>query len=362
MIKNDIKEKFMLKAIKLAEKGIGAVNPNPLVGAVIVKNGKIIGQGYHVLYGGLHAERNAFLSLKESAEDSDLYVTLEPCNHYGKTPPCTEAIIENKVKRVIIGSSDPNPLVCGKGISRLREAGIDVITGFLKEKCDALNSIFFHFIKEHTPYVLLKYAMTLDGKIATKNGQSKWISGKESREYVQYLRNKYSAIMVGINTVITDDPLLTCRLKGKRSPVRIICDSNLKINLNSQIVKTADKYKTIIACASVNKEKEECLVKKGIQVVCFNKENKVDLPRLMSYLGKQNIDSILLEGGGTLNEAMLKENLVNEINVFIAPKIFGGNSKTPVMGEGVADITDAYNFHIADIRNFGNDIMVSCLK
>ena len=363
----DIDKKFMRMAIKLARKGEGRVNPNPLVGAVIVKDGRVIGHGYHECYGGLHAERNAFLSLSEDACGSDLYVTLEPCNHYGKTPPCTDIIIENKVKRVIIGSDDPNPLVNGKGIKRLRDAGIEVVSGFMKEECNSLNSVFFHYISTGLPYVMLKYAMTLDGKICTSSGQSKWISCEESRNYAHVLRNKYSAIMVGINTVCADDPLLNCRIEGKRSPVRVICDSNLKISTESKIVKTAQLYRTIIACAVTEadhnlRDKVKVLTESGAQVVCFNRNGKVDLNKLFQYLGSQNIDSVMVEGGGTLNEAVLRECYVNEADVFISPKIFGGTGKNPVMGRGVENIVDAYGFLITDVKRFGTDVMLVCKK
>ena len=236
---------YMTRAIELAEGGVGYTSPNPLVGAVIVKDGRIIGEGYHERYGSLHAERNAFASLKESAEGATIYVTLEPCCHHGKQPPCTEAIVENKIARVVIGSRDPNPLVSGKGTAYLREHGILVEEDFMREECDRLNPIFFHYITNKLPYVVMKYAMTLDGKIATVTGASKWISGEESRHMVHELRHKYRGIMVGIGTVLADDPMLNCRIEGLRSPVRIICDSHLAIPLESNICKTAKEYDTI---------------------------------------------------------------------------------------------------------------------
>ena len=242
-------EFYMRRAIELAKKGRGWTNPNPMVGAVIVKNGSIIGEGYHEKCGELHAERNAIASLTESAEGATLYVTLEPCCHYGKTPPCTEAILEQKIARVVIGSRDPNPKVSGKGAKILREAGVRVEEDFLREECDALNPVFFHYITTGLPYVAMKYAMTADGKIATKTGASKWISGEEARSLVHEMRHDYMAIMAGIGTVLADDPMLNVRLEGKKSPVRIICDSMLRIPLDNQICQTAGRYRTIVAYA-----------------------------------------------------------------------------------------------------------------
>ena len=256
-------EKYMRRAIELAKKGSGHVNPNPLVGAVIVKDGEIIGEGYHECYGQLHAERNAIASLTESAEGATIYVTLEPCCHYGKTPPCTEAIIEQKIKRVVIGSRDPNPKVSGKGIKMLQEAGIEVIEDFMREECDRLNPVFFHYITTKTPYVVMKYAMTLDGKIATKTGASKWITGEPARQEVQHMRHRYMGIMAGIGTVLADDPMLNVRVEGWKSPVRIVCDSSLRIPLDSQIVRSAKEYRTIVAYAG-REENEEITEKKEI--------------------------------------------------------------------------------------------------
>ena len=210
-------QEYMFRAIQLAKKGEGWTNPNPMVGAVIVKDGRIIGEGYHKKCGELHAERNAIASLIESAEGATIYVTLEPCCHYGKTPPCTEAIIEQKIKKVVIGSRDPNPKVAGKGAQILRESGITVVQDFMREECDRLNPVFFHYITTKTPYVVMKYAMTLDGKIAAYTGKSRWITGSEARHHVQTQRARYTGIMVGVGTVIADDPLLTCRLPSPAS-------------------------------------------------------------------------------------------------------------------------------------------------
>lgn len=350
----------MRRAIELARKGIGKVNPNPLVGAVIVKNDNIIAEGYHTEYGGLHAERNAFKNLKESAEGADIYVTLEPCCHYGKQPPCTQAVIENGIKNVYIGSDDPNSLVAGKGIEQLKAAGINVVTGILKKECDALNPVFFHYITNKTPYVVMKYAMTLDGKTACDTGESKWVTGEEARQHVQQSRNMLQGIMAGIQTVINDNPELTCRIPGGRNPVRIICDSNLRIPDGCNILRTAHKVKTIIATVSENTEKIKQLEEKGAVVIKTpSLYNRVDLKFLMQELGKQGIDGILLEGGGTLNSSALKAGIVNHIQVYIAPKIFGGSGRyTPVRGEGVLSPESAYICTNMEITGFGNDILL----
>ena len=357
-------QNYMLQAIQLAKQGEGWTNPNPMVGAVIVKNGRIIGKGYHKKCGELHAERNAIASLTESAEGATIYVTLEPCCHYGKTPPCTEAIIEQKIKRVVIGSRDPNPKVSGKGIKMLQEAGIEVIEDFMREECDRLNPVFFHYITTKTPYVVMKYAMTLDGKIATKTGASKWITGEAARAEVQHMRHRYMGIMAGIGTVLADDPMLNVRVEGWKSPIRILCDSELRIPLDGQIVKSAGKYRTIVAYAdSENTEaKRKRLHEMGVETICCPDENnQVDLKKLMKYLGEEGIDSILLEGGGTLNDSALRAGIVQEVQAFIAPKLFGGmNSKTPVEGIGVRFPSEAVKLKCTDICQIGEDIRITC--
>lgn len=357
-------KEYMLRAISLAKKGEGWTNPNPMVGAVIVRDGRIIGEGYHKKYGELHAERNAFASLKESAKGATMYVTMEPCCHYGKTPPCTQAIIEHKIGKVVIGSKDPNPKVSGKGVQILKEAGISVVEDFLREECDKLNPIFFHYIKTKIPYVVMKYAMTLDGKIATKTGESKWVTGKEAREEVQHMRHRYMGIMVGIGTVLADDPMLNVRSKDKKSPVRIICDSKLKIKEDSQIVKTAFNQRTIVAYADSQniQEKLERLHSLGVETLyCPDESNQIDLKKLMIYLGNEGIDSIILEGGGTLNESAVRAGIVKEVQAFIAPKLFGGvNSKTPIEGIGVNLPSEAVKLKYTGICQIGEDIKITC--
>ena len=374
-----------------------------MVGAVIVRDGRIIGEGYHQKCGELHAERNAFASLTECAQDATLYVTLEPCCHYGKNPPCTEAIIQHGIARVVVGSRDPNPRVNGGGVRILREAGIQVDTDFLREECDALNPVFFHYIQKHTPYVIQKYAMTLDGKIATQTGASKWITGPASRAEVQSLRHACMAIMVGIGTVLADDPLLTCRIPGGRNPIRIIADSHLRIPLDSQLVATAHEVPTYVVTAfpeqpaqptatehpavpaqptatehpaapaqptdrSVyispeTESKVDQLQALGVRLLNLPSADGpgVDLKKLMQVLGEMEVDSLLLEGGGTLNESALRAGIVNEIQVYVAPKIFGGRAKSPVEGQGVNLPEEAYRFQIVGIDPVGEDIRLRCL-
>lgn len=263
-------KQYMYRALELAKKGTGAVNPNPLVGAVLVKDNRIIGEGYHEKYGQLHAERNAIADCYRRGENpagAELYVTLEPCCHYGKTPPCTEAIIENKIVKVYVGSNDPNPLVDGGGIAVLRAHGIEVETGILKQECDALNEIFFHYIRTKRPFVLMKYAMTMDGKIATVTGDSKWITGEAARRQVHEDRNRCAAIMAGVGTVIADNPMLNCRLPEGYSPVRIICDTSLRTPADSLVVTTAKEIPTILATCCTDKEKQKVFTDKGCKIL-----------------------------------------------------------------------------------------------
>lgn len=360
---------YMLRAIELARRGEGWVNPNPLVGAVIVKDGRVIAEGWHHKYGELHAERDALKALKEPAEGATIYVTLETCCHYGKQPPCTLAIIEHGISRVVIGSRDPNPLVAGKGVRMLREHGITVEEDFMREECDDLNPVFFHYITTGRPYVKMKYAMTADGKIATKTGASKWITSEEARGLVHDWRNACRGIMAGIGTVLADNPLLNCRKPGGRDPVRIICDSRLRIPENAQICRTAQQYDTIVACA-LNEDveswpeelraKAERLRQQGVEVWSVPaQDGSVDLQELVKRLGKRGIDSILLEGGGTLNESALRAGVVQEVNAFVAPKIFGGKARSPVEGTGVESPQEALQMEMKQVRQVGKDLLIT---
>jgi len=347
-------------ALELAKKGCGFVNPNPMVGAVIVKDGKVIGTGYHAKFGAPHAEINALASCKESPDGATLYVTLEPCCHYGKTPPCTEAILNAGIQRVVVGSLDPNPLVKGKGIKQLLEKGIEVTEGIRKSECDRLNEVFFHFIQSGKPYVVMKYAMTMDGKTAAYTGDSKWITGKAARENVQKDRLRYSAIMVGIGTVMADDPLLTCRTEGGRNPLRIICDTNLRMPLTSKIVTTANEVPTLIATSCSDLQTQQAYQNAGCRILPVKQsDGHLDLSELMTKLGEEKIDSILLEGGGTLNWSALQTGIVNKVQTYIAPKLFGGsNGKSPVAGLGVPSPEDGFLLTNTAVSYWGEDILI----
>lgn len=359
------KEEYMRRALELARKGEGHTSPNPMVGCVVVKDGRIISEGYHEKYGEFHAERNALTRCTEDTTGADLYVTLEPCCHQGKTLPCTDIIIEKKIARVFVGSMDSNPLVAGKGVQILRDHGIYVETGILEEECLKLNEVFYHYITTKTPFVVMKYAMTLDGKIACATGDSKWVTGEIARAQVHRMRGRYRGIMVGIGTVLADDPMLNCRVEGGVDPVRIICDSNLHIPLESQIVKTASEIETIVACSqeSLEAERKQEKIRKlkeaGIQLVGTEGAHGVNLVELMKKLGEQNIDSILLEGGGTLNASALEDGIVNKVYAYIAGKLIGGmDARSPVEGMGIDRMADAITLKDMEIERLGDDFCI----
>jgi len=355
----------MQLAYNLAQKGCGGVNPNPLVGAVIVKDGKIIGEGYHEFCGGPHAEVNAFRSAKESVEGATMYVTLEPCSHFGKTPPCAQAIVDNKIARVVIGMLDPNPLVSGRGVKLLQEHGIEVESDFLSAELAQMNRVFLKFIQDKKPYVIMKTAMTLDGKISSRTGDSRWVSNEHSRAKVHELRNELMAIMVGVDTVIADDPMLTTRLQGNkkgRNPIRIVVDSKARIPLHAKILNSAAEAKTIVAVTALaDQNKVDQIIALGNEVIFIGeKEDRVDLNQLMQTLGEKGIDGILLEGGATLNYAALESQIVDEVHAYIAPKLIGGyDAKTPVGGKGIEKMKDAVNLQNIHFENIADDILVT---
>lgn len=352
----------MQRAIDLSLLGHGFTQPNPLVGAVIVKNGKLIGAGYHKIFGGAHAEVNAIENATESVEGATMYVTLEPCNHFGKTPPCTERIIREKIKRVVISLPDPNVKVSGGGIEKLLSAGIQVETGILQEEARKLNEVFIKYSQTEMPFCVMKTAMTMDGKISTYTGDSKWISNESSRKFVHELRHQYSSIMVGVNTVINDNPSLNDRStnKVKSHPIRIVVDSNGRTPLNAKIFKP-NGAKTIIAVTEkASKKFINAVNEKGAEIIfCPIKNDKVDIGFLVKHIGKLGIDSILLEGGSTLNFSALKENLVDKVYSFISPKLVGGDkAQTPVGGAGIKKINDAILLKISDLKRFDDDILI----
>lgn len=353
-------KKYMKMALELAEKGRGSTSPNPMVGAVIVKSGAVIGRGCHEKYGGPHAERNALASCSISPAGGTMYVTLEPCCHYGKQPPCVDAILRSGISRVVIGSADPNPLVRGKGMEILKSHGVDVTEGICSDECHELNHVFFHYITTRRPFVAMKYAMTSDGKITAYTGRSKWITGKKAREHAHELRHRYTGIMVGIGTVLRDDPLLTCRIEGGRDPIRIICDSGLRTPLDSQIMKTAGNIPTIIASCCGDRDRIADYEKAGCRILDIRRKgDHIDPEELMIKLAAENIDSILLEGGGTLNWSALNSGIVQRVYTYMAPKILGGaDAKTPVEGPGVTGPDLGFRLKFMNMTRLDEDILI----
>jgi len=349
----------MRLALELAHQGDGYTNPNPIVGAVVVKDQKIVGQGYHHKFGGPHAEMFALEEAAEQARGATIYVTLEPCSHYGKTPPCADRIIAVGIRRAVVACRDPNPLVNGHGIAKLRGAGIEVTEGVLEEEARYANEIFFTFIETGLPFVQLKLAQSLDGKIATRSGDSKWISGEDSRIEVHRLRRRFAAILVGVNTVIHDDPLLTVRHVEGPNPVRLVLDGHGRVPLERRMF--SDSGRTIVATAVMPKGKETSLRERGVEVWRLPSGNgKVDLQALLSRIAKEGLDSLLIEGGGETAAAFLEASLVDKVSFFIAPLIIGGRAAIPaVSGEGVAQVADALRLRDVDITRCGDDIMIT---
>ncbi|WP_312259165.1 bifunctional diaminohydroxyphosphoribosylaminopyrimidine deaminase/5-amino-6-(5-phosphoribosylamino)uracil reductase RibD [Megamonas funiformis] len=354
-------EKYMRLAMQLAGNAIGRTSPNPLVGAVIVKDNRVVGCGWHRKAGTPHAEVHALNQAGELAQGADVYVTLEPCAHYGKTPPCAKALVEAKVKNVYGGLLDVNPKVAGKGFKILEDAGIHVEYGFLQDELRKQNEVFFKWIEHKKPFVVLKAAMTLDGKIATATGQSKWITNETSRAYGYKLRDIYDGIMVGINTVIEDNPMLTARVDGGKNPIRIVVDSSLKIDINANVVQDKSA-KTIIATTDkANKDKILKLQAQDVDVIVVDKDenDKVDIEKLLDILGQQNICSILVEGGATLSGSFVAKKLVDKVYFFIAPKIVGGKeAKTPVAGTGILNLQEALALKDIQIEKLEEDILI----
>lgn len=367
---------LMHEAMMIAQQGEGRVNPNPLVGALVVVDDDVVASGYHHVYGDLHAERDAFRNADRQGIDckgATMYVTLEPCCHYGKQPPCTEAIIEHGIKRVVVGLRDPNPLVAGKGIKILQDAGIEVDVieheGLIAD-LKMQNRVFLHYIQSKMPWVMAKWAMTLDGKIATSTGDSKWITGEKARERVHMVRRNYMAIMCGIGTVLADDPMLNVRLSDDalkrmgvtrdevRQPIRIIADRKARIPMDSQLVRTAREIPLVVAHAEgADEAKLQMLSDAGVILWQCN-----GVREIVERAGREKIDSIFLEGGGIINDAMLREGLVNEVMAFIAPKIIGGkDAKTPVEGDGFARMPEAVKLRDLTIDKIGEDVVVTGL-
>ena len=352
-------ERLMRIALDLAQKGEGETNPNPIVGAVVVKGGRIVGRGYHHRFGGPHAEVFALDEAGDAASGATLYVTLEPCVHHGKTPPCTERIIAAKIARVIIACRDPNPLVNGHGIEKIRAAGIEVTEGVLEEEARRANEIFFKFITTGRPFVQLKLAESLDGKIATRAGDAKWISGADSRTEVHRLRRRFAAVLVGVGTVIADDPRLTVRHVTGKDPLRIVLDGHGRVPLNAQMFSAEGRM--IAVTATMAREKEETLRSLGAEVWRLpEKGGCVNLSAFLQRLGEENIDSLLVEGGGETAAAFLAADLIDKVAFFIAPILIGGRDAIPAIGgAGAEQISEALHLKQIEIERIGEDLLVT---
>jgi len=350
---------YMKLALSMAEATAGQTSPNPMVGAVLVNNHEIVGVGTHVKAGGPHAEVHAIQMAGEKAKGAILYVTLEPCSHYGKTPPCSDLIIQTGVKKVFVAAVDPNPKVCGNGIQRLKKAGIEVEVGLLQEEASQLNKVFFHYTKTGLPFVTVKTATSLDGKIATVMGESKWITSKEAREDVHQYRHKHDAILVGVNTVIKDNPLLTTRLEnGGKNPIRIILDSTLRIPLNANVVsdKSAETY--IVTGNRVDPYKKEILIGSGIKIINME-QSSITIKEMLKALAKHGITSIFVEGGGKIQGSFLKENAFQEVITYIAPKLIGGDqAPTTFGGIGIKHINEVPILRFTQMDKIGDDIRI----
>lgn len=353
---------YMRLALDLAASAKGKTNPNPVVGAVLVKNGVIVGSGLHRKAGEPHAEVHAFNMAGEHAKGATLYVTLEPCSHFGKTPPCANLVKEKQVSRVVVATEDPNPAVAGRGIRLLRDAGIEVEVGVLQEEARRLNERFIHNMITERPFVISKFAMTLDGKLATHTGHSKWITGEKAREDVHHLRNEVDGILVGVGTVLADNPSLTTRLpegEGK-NPVRIILDSQLRTPLEANVVNTQEAKTIIVTSTLTDGNKKLALEEKGVSIISVaHDSNGLNLKEMLTALYKQGITDILVEGGGAVNASFLQAGLIDKYVLYMAPKVLGGrNSLTPFSGEDIDTMDEAKNVTFEQIDRLGEDIRI----
>jgi diaminohydroxyphosphoribosylaminopyrimidine deaminase/5-amino-6-(5-phosphoribosylamino)uracil reductase len=353
-------EYYMRKALRLARRGLGKTNPNPMVGALVVRNGEIIGYGYHRRYGESHAEINAIRDAGGEISGATLYVTLEPCCHYGKTPPCVDALLQGNIGRVVIGTVDPNPLVNGKSIGILSRRGVETKVGVLEEECRKLNEVYFKYIQTALPFVTLKFAQTLDGRIASATGNSHWISSASSRRLAHRLRSLYDGILVGLGTVLADDPQLTVRLVKGRNPIRIVADSRLRIPLSAKVLRDQDVTPTIIATTPrADRERFSSLKEMGIEVLTVDEDERgeVDLKDLLKSLGKRGISSVLVEGGASIITSLLHQRLVDKMVIFIAPKIMGKGIEA-VGDLGIGDMSHTMKLSIVRTFRSGEDLVI----
>ncbi|MGC4378049.1 bifunctional diaminohydroxyphosphoribosylaminopyrimidine deaminase/5-amino-6-(5-phosphoribosylamino)uracil reductase RibD [Fictibacillus sp. Mic-4] len=352
-------ETFMELALKLAESAKGQTSPNPLVGAIVVKDGQVVGMGAHLKAGEPHAEVHALTMAGDKAKGATIYVTLEPCSHFGKTPPCADLVIERGIKRAVIATTDPNPLVSGKGIQRLKEAGIQVDFGLMKDRADELNAVFYHFIKTKKPFVTLKTATSLDGKTATSTGESQWITSEAARLDVHRYRHEHDAILVGIGTVLKDNPSLTTRLpNGGKNPIRIILDTHLLTPIDSNMICDGKAPTWIVTGNEVKPEAKHPYEEKGITILSMNKKT-IDISDVLKMLGKRGITSIFVEGGATVNGSFLQSGEVDQVITYVAPLLIGGqNAPTSFSGEGFRELEKALHLKIKSVEQIGPDIKI----
>ena len=362
-VKRMTDQEYMRIALQLAQSTTGQTSPNPMVGAVVVKDGNIVGMGAHLRAGEEHAEVHALQMAGDQAYGATVYVTLEPCSHFGKTPPCCELLIEKQVKRVVIASLDSNPLVSGNGKKRLQDAGIHVTTGVLEEEALSLNRYFFHYMKTKQPFVTIKIAMSLDGKIATVTGESKWITGEKARKDVHQYRHTHDAILVGVNTVITDNPHLTTRLpNGGQNPIRIILDTHLRIPQSSHVITDGLAPTWIIVGKDVKKEKIDAYESQNVSVFQM-KKSQIEVRDLLSLLGEKQILSLFIEGGQSVHASFLEAKCFNEIVTYISPKLIGGkDAPTWFGGTGFIKLQDALSLEIQEMKQIGDDIKIIASK
>lgn len=352
-------EKYMKRAIVLARRGMGKTSPNPAVGCVIVKNGEVVGEGWHRRTGTPHAEVHALRQAGNGARGADVYVTLEPCAHYGKTPPCAAALVEAGARRVFAAMVDPNPKVSGKGADILRAAGIEVLTGLMEGESRRLNEPFIKYMTTGLPFVTLKSAMTLDGKTATAGGDSRWVTNEISRRFVHKLRASVDAVMVGSGTVIADDPRLNSRISGGRDPIRVVVDSVLRMPLDAQMLGLVSAAPTIVATLAGDGIKAAELRARGAEVLqCRARNGRVDLNDLLARLGDRGIQSVLLEGGATLAGEALRLGLIDKFLLFYAPRLLGGDGPGLFAGEGATIMADAMQLRDVKLRRFGTDVLL----
>ncbi|MFA6979971.1 MAG: bifunctional diaminohydroxyphosphoribosylaminopyrimidine deaminase/5-amino-6-(5-phosphoribosylamino)uracil reductase RibD [Ignavibacteriaceae bacterium] len=356
-------ESYIKLTLEIAKKGIGFVSPNPLVGAVLVKEGKIIGAGYHQKYGEAHAEVNAINSASESVEGATLFVNLEPCSHFGKTPPCVDALLESKIKKVVIGTLDMNPIVCGNGIQKLKDNGVEVKVGILENECVELNKFFFKNVTKKTPYVTLKSAITIDGKIADASFQSKWITSTASRKQVHKLRNEYDAVLIGANTVNKDDPQLTVRLVEGRNPKRIILDPNLKSCIDRKIFHSEKNVLLVTSVEKKNSPKVKALQELGVKILFArtDEQKQFRLKTVLKKIGDENITSILVEGGAKVYNSFIKENLFDEMQIFIAPKLLGSGIQF-LSDFGIKEMSKARKLSLHSFEKYDDDLLLNLRK